>query len=590
MRMKTHECLYKRKNSQISIKLLAKVLLIGTLMGVQNVFGLLPIEEMEDVLKELLDKYKKNNTESYAIWLLSPIMLYLHKEIDTLHNVRFNPRYINEQTAVPDKENILQNIDRTNDTVREEDSEGNELPKSTVDHYSALINMFPSPDGKVRIHPKKGCKDSFTSFLRSEHVKEYAHSILAILLLRAEGVPVPLRIENEESTCPKLTWTNECNPEESFSVPICTTSMEGQESNSSSEEANIKKINRKLLQTIKYFLNAEFSQELKESIAQQESVEKENYWENEFTETPAWLIQLYIYYYLETKKNAIDFYDEVAEKLRFCMDVFIQDSSYKDIIMVFFKKLIIRQNTKPSILKWWKEVKWIKNVVEAVKEPQLHPFKDNSQLPAKKTVQEKSEENNKGNNEENNEENIQSKEGLISSDIESVLLTLLCCFVYNPKTDKYNVEQIPHAQEEVKNLFGMPSKNTSTTSDSSEPCGNPDIGTTPSNNIPVIQLREEMPQEVWSKWSEIIQNIVEGDENISYITVENNKRVIQPNILNILIIMIKLTGMDYDENITRIQKYRDRLQDPKLMRNDDLVKSLESEIANYAEEIFSQMG
>ncbi|KAI5167163.1 hypothetical protein NEAUS04_2664, partial [Nematocida ausubeli] len=60
MRMKTHECLYKRKNSQISIKLLAKVLLIGTLMGVQNVFGLLPIEEMEDVLKELLDKYKKN--------------------------------------------------------------------------------------------------------------------------------------------------------------------------------------------------------------------------------------------------------------------------------------------------------------------------------------------------------------------------------------------------------------------------------------------------------------------------------------------------------------------------------------------------
>ncbi|KAI5168066.1 hypothetical protein NEAUS04_2767, partial [Nematocida ausubeli] len=265
-------------------------------------------------------------------------------------------------------------------------------------------------------------------------------------------------------------------------------------------------------------------------------------------------------------------------------------SSYKDIIMVFFKKLIIRQNTKPSILKWWKEVKWIKNVVEAVKEPQLHPFKDNSQLPAKKTVQEKSEENNKGNNEENNEENIQSKEGLISSDIESVLLTLLCCFVYNPKTDKYNVEQIPHAQEEVKNLFGMPSKNTSTTSDSSEPCGNPDIGTTPSNNIPVIQLREEMPQEVWSKWSEIIQNIVEGDENISYITVENNKRVIQPNILNILIIMIKLTGMDYDENITRIQKYRDRLQDPKLMRNDDLVKSLESEIANYAEEIFSQMG
>ncbi|KFG27078.1 uncharacterized protein NESG_00152 [Nematocida ausubeli] len=54
--------------------------------------------------------------------------------------------------------------------------------------------------------------------------------------------------------------------------------------------------------------------------------------------------------------------------------------------------------------------------------------------------------------------------------------------------------------------------------------------------------------------------------------------------------MIKLTGMDYNKYKEEIQGYRDRLQDPKLMRNDDLVKSLESEIANYAEEIFSQMG
>ncbi|KAI5163299.1 hypothetical protein NEAUS03_2274, partial [Nematocida ausubeli] len=303
MKRKTHECLYKRNNSQISIKLLAKVLLMGAIMSLQNVLGLLAREDMEEVIREVNNR-KENGLEHNMDGPFNPIMLYLYGEIDVISNRRFNPQYISTQSAVPDKENILQKIDRSNDTVKEEDSEGNKTPKRIVEHYNTLINMFPSPDGEVSIYPKEGCKDYFTSFLKSEHVKEYAHSILAILLLRTEGVPVPLRIEDEESECPRLTWTNECNPEESFSIPIDIASTEEQESNSSSEEANIKKNSSKIVQTIKYFLNAEFSQELKESIAQKESVKEENYWENEFTETPAWLMQSYIYYYLETKEDA----------------------------------------------------------------------------------------------------------------------------------------------------------------------------------------------------------------------------------------------------------------------------------------------
>ncbi|KAI5138687.1 hypothetical protein NEAUS07_2442 [Nematocida ausubeli] len=48
--------------------------------------------------------------------------------------------------------------------------------------------------------------------------------------------------------------------------------------------------------------------------------------------------------------------------------------------------------------------------------------------------------------------------------------------------------------------------------------------------------------------------------------------------------------MDYNKYKEEIQGYRDRLQDPKLMLKDGLVKSLAYEIANYAEETFSQMG
>ncbi|EHY64352.1 hypothetical protein NERG_02598 [Nematocida ausubeli] len=576
MKRKTHECLYKRNNSQISIKLLAKVLLMGTLMGVQNVFGLLTREDMVDVLKVLLSE----SIDSLGLKLdgpFNPVMLYVYREIDVISNKRFNPHYINKQTAVPDKENILQNIDRTNDTVREEDSEGNKTPKSTLDHYSALINMFPSPAGKVSIYPKKGCKDSFTSFLKSDPVKEYAHKILAMLLLRTEGMVFKLEVKDEESECPRLVYTNQCKPEQSFSVPIDIASAEGQDSNSSNEGANIKKINRKLLQTIKYFLNAESSQKLEESIALKESAEKEVYWKNEFTKTPTWLMRSYIYYYLETKEDAIEFCRLIVQTGVFFVTESMITDNYNTSLKVF-SKLVTRKDAQTDALKQWEKVKKLEDAVESAKRNRLLPFRDNSQLPAITEV------------EADAQGNTESDEELISSDIESVLLTLLCCFVYAPETNTYNVDKISRAQEEVKNLFGMPSKNTSTSSDSSETSGNPDINNPVSNNTPVIQVGQKIPQEVQKKWFGIIKNLVKGDEDISYITM-GGRRMIQPDIFNILIIIIKLIGIDYDGYKEEIQKYRDRLQNLELTDEsyNYNVYHFIQETEGCAYEIFSQI-
>ncbi|EHY64326.1 hypothetical protein NERG_02632 [Nematocida ausubeli] len=573
MKRKTHECLYKRNNSQISIKLLAKVLLMGTLMGVQNVFGLLTREDMVDVLKVLLSE----SIDSFRLKLdgpFNPVMLYVYREIDVISNKRFNPQYINEQTAVPDKENILQNIDRTNDTVREEDSEGKKIPRSTVEHYSALINMFPSPDGKASIYPKEGCKDSFTSFLKSDPVKEYAHKILAILLLRTEGMVFKLEVKDEESECPKLVYINKCDRAQSFSVPICIASAEEQDSNSSNKEENIKKINRKLLQTIKYFLNAESSQELEESIALKESAEKEVYWMTKFTETPAWLIQSYIYYYLETKEDAIEFCRLIVQTgLFFVTESMITDSY--NTSMEVFSKLVTRKDAQTDALKQWEKVKKLEDAVESAKRNRLLPFRDNSQLPTITAV------------EANAQGNTESDEELISSDIESVLLTLLCCFVYAPETNTYNVDKIPHAHEEVKNLFAMPSKNASTSSDSSETSGNPDINNPASSNTPVIQVGQKIPQEVQKKWFGIIQSIVEDDEYISYITM-GGRRMIQPDVFNILIIMIKLTGIDYDASDKEdISIYRKIVKEHILAGKNDLIGQLAKNVVRHAVKIFS---
>ncbi|KAI5159106.1 hypothetical protein NEAUS03_0019 [Nematocida ausubeli] len=582
MKRKTQECLYERKNKEqakrstksTAMQLLAKVLLMCMLLSIRNVFGLLNRKDMEEVLEEVLSK-TKDASMSKMNRSFSPIMLDLYKKIDILYKRRFNSPYTTGQFSVSEKKNIFWIRDPTSHKVKEKDAQGNEIPKKTVDHYNALINMFPSPDGEVSIYPKEGCKDSFTSFLKSKHVKEYAHRILAALLMRAQGLYAPLEVEYEESACPKLTWTNEYKPEESFSVPIYTASTKEEKiSRGFSKDPNIKKVNSRLLQTIKYFINAESSQELEESIVLPESTEKEFYWENEFTETPTWLIQSYIYYYLETKEEAIKLYGEIDKKLKSCIDLY-PVYNYSQVAGDFFDKSFTSEDGQTEELVWWEKVKKLEDMVEAKKEVQLLPFANNSQLPNKAIVN------------LHIQGNTYLETKVISSDIESVLLTLLCCFVYDPKTNTYNVDQIPSAQEEVKSLFGMPSKSIGTSGNSSKVSRNSATSSIPSKDMPVIRVGQEIPQEVWSRWSEIIQNIVKGDEDISYIILENNRCMVKPDIFNILIIMIKVTGIYYLNYKDVIQVYKDRKKNIKLINNAHLINPLANEIANYAAYMFS---
>ncbi|KAI5138143.1 hypothetical protein NEAUS06_2425 [Nematocida ausubeli] len=575
-RNQIHRYLYKRKNSQMSISLLAKVLLICMLLSMQNVLGLLSEEDMNTVIRVLLSGTKGKVSIKIG-GNISPIILYAYGKVDILYNNRFTDLYIKKYYFTSPNKGLFWIRDSTNDIAREEDSEGNKLPNRVVDHYNALINMFPSPYEKVSIYPKEGCKDFFTSFLKSDPVKEYAHNILAILFLRAEGVPVPLIIEDEESTCPRLTWTDEFNPEQSFSVPICIASAEGQESSDSDEEANIKKSSSKIVQTIKYFLNAESCQELEESIALKESAEKEVYWKNEFTKTPTWLMRSYIYYYLETIDDIDKLYYNIIKKLVFCKNKYPLGSNYRNIALKIRNKLFALYTPNPKALNWWRKIKEFEGMAEASKKIRLLPFADNSLLPTKITVG------------ANTQGSVQPEEWLISSDIESVLLTLLCCIAYDPKTDKYNFDHLPYMSKEVKNLFAMPSKNASTSSDSSETSGNPDINNPPSSNTPVIQVGKKIPQEVQKKWSKIIKNLVKRNTYISYATLENNKRVIEPDILNILIIMIKVTGLDCSKYIEQIHEYRERLQDREQMDGSFGITCFTKGIAEYAEVIFFHM-
>ncbi|EHY64419.1 hypothetical protein NERG_02496 [Nematocida ausubeli] len=147
MKRKTHEYLYKRNNRQISIKLLAKMLLMGAILFVQNVFGLLSEEDMKAVIKAILSK-TKGDTMLKLDGPFSPIMLYLYEWSSILQNKRFDSSYISNCFLIIKEEDASHKTYQTNHIAREEDSEGKKIPKRIVDHYNALVNMFPSPEKK----------------------------------------------------------------------------------------------------------------------------------------------------------------------------------------------------------------------------------------------------------------------------------------------------------------------------------------------------------------------------------------------------------------------------------------------------------
>ncbi|KAI5136243.1 uncharacterized protein NESG_01629 [Nematocida ausubeli] len=557
IRTKENGCLYNRNNKQISTKILVKVLFISIFLAVQNIFGTLSERCADNALETAVNESKNESNPGMSEPLASS-RLSLFKKMNILHNIRFNPSYITRQTSALKTKDGSRKINRAYDTVKEKDLDENEIPKRIVDHYNALINMFPSSDGKISIYSKEGCEDSFTSFLKSENVKEYSHRILAVLLIRAEGVPVPMVIEEEENRIPRLVYTSSSKSKESFSLPIYTTITEGQESSS---EENIEKVDSRVVQTIKYFLNVPINEQFKEEIQKKQKESKpkskEINCENEFTMTPSWLIKSYICHYLKTEEDAIEFYEMAAKKLEYYIHKYALDTNYTDNMGVIIKKFRTYKEKQLEELEWWIKVNQLDYMVEDSKNTQPLPFKDNTQLPTKRSSR------------ISFHEDTQLEEELISSDVESVVLTLLCCFGYNPETRMYNFGHLPSMSEEVKDLFGL-----SYTSNPS------------SNSMSGIEVGQEISPDIMKKLSEIIEKIATDTRDINHISVDG-RYVIQPDIFNILIIMLKITGLDYNEYRRRILGYR--ILTARNMNINDSLSLQETDLTDLAKGIFSKM-
>ncbi|KFG27451.1 uncharacterized protein NESG_00530 [Nematocida ausubeli] len=548
-----------------------RVLFALFVFSIQQVCAMLTRNDAEKLQQMLV--YEEEDVE----WVvnpygpLSPFGLYIYNKTGYMHTHRFFNTYIDAYYNISGKNNNQFIRDPTNDQAYFSYSDGSEVPKEVKEYYTTLINMFPSPNHAISIYPKEDCKDSFTLFLKSNLVKEHAHTILAALLLRTEGMDIPLSIKYNKTKIPYLAWKGGAHEAENFSLEIVVPCSEMQEDDFRKRRCEL--LQYKSEQVIKFFLrmNSLVQSGIKDSMATEEKI---GFWEDEFCDSKSWLIQSYIYYYLETKEDAACFnrtvYTMLDEHIKKCERE--NRDGQKDISEKFLKRCFMQCDSLSDELKYWRKIEELEGTIEVPKKKRLLPFTDSEHAPIRTTV------------------DVQICDDtylttdVFLTDVESALLGLFCCFAYDPDCVIYSVGHMKNSPNAVRDFFSnIPS---------SLPIYilNREIGVEENlnriNPLGSIKLLpgKEIPMDVQKAWKNIVRDCCSADLRFNE---SNDDNALAGGILNVLTAILQLAGEYNEVNKEKIESFKDELLLMIMSRttNDQIVK----DIQEYAETLFASL-
>ncbi|EIJ87152.1 hypothetical protein NEQG_02643, partial [Nematocida parisii ERTm3] len=317
-------------------------------------------------------------------------------EIDTMYKLEKkyeNGRSIYEYERKP-----------VNDLAYDDICEDTKKNEYLTQSHALLVKMFPSTDGSFSI--VSGRQDSIYSFLIKDRVKPECMHIMAALFLLSEQVDVSFTIETKKKLVLK-------------SADGTTTYI------------NQPRTNENLLSLIeflkKYIDNEGVNPSAMEGLPTVPT-NYEQFMTGEFLNTSQFLIQSYIYEFIDTKENYIKFVNAVYTLLN---DQIKNEKSYERVL----SKCFIQESARPSKINHTKNICDLKDTIDKYK---IFPFMDSSQLPSYTRV--KAYDREKG-------EFINNESRKYSNCVEAALLGLVCCLVYDPNKKKYNTDHLPDNKE-----------------------------------------------------------------------------------------------------------------------------------------------
>ncbi|KAI5137731.1 hypothetical protein NEAUS06_2339 [Nematocida ausubeli] len=371
-------------------------------------------------------------------------------------------------------------------------------------YHAQMIKMFPSVDGNLSI--EAGRPTAITNFLRADHVKEDAKYILAALLLLSEGVDIKIAVDHTGNKKKLLINSKTVEGKvfaniELYMAGIDPAKDEYKENIPQNETAEI----------VNFYLRCRDKKYLRKGGDFGMPANKEEFESGKFLNNAGFLIQTYIYEFIDTVEAYTSLANAVHELL---VDQMTdkgnpdENTNKKDkkgrIFSEFFLKKEAFDESKKYITSFY-------DLVKATNEDAKLPFYSVSQLPQYTRVPSLKLDKSGFN---------LDQASRYSDCVETGLLGLFCCLAYNPDARRYETSHMgDKISKELKAFFKKYPEPTET-----------------------VDFKMHM------EWARVVAGL-ESDK----IDYKREKNELRSGLMNILLVIAEITGEE--ESIMELIQY-----------------------------------
>ncbi|OAG32324.1 hypothetical protein NEIG_02573 [Nematocida sp. ERTm5] len=495
----------RMKNGMIILKLLVMM---------YTVFARLELSDIKTIGETKV--IEENNLLIHPDGPLNPLRGYIMHKSGYMYNKRFyapeiDTMYRLEKTGNDDDGIPIYKYERNpvNDKVYDDICMDTKKNKYLTQFHTLLIKMFPSTDGSLSI--VSGRQDSIYSFLVKDRVKPECMRIMAALFLMSEQVDISFTTKKKKKG--KILSLK--------SADGITTYI---------ELPRTDEILLRLIDFLKEYINNDNANPSEMEALPSVPTTYKEFETGEFLSTFQFLVQSYIYEFIDKKENYIEFVEAVYTLLN---DQIINEKSTEENkarCNELLKKCFVKEDKRSKEINHTAVICDLKGVIDKYK---IFPFMDSSQLPSYTRVKAYDREK---------DEFINDESRKYSNCVETALLGLLLCLVYDPETKKYNADYLSN-NEEAKSLKDFFRKYTEPT--------------------------EVTDYTMHQDWCRVIAGL--KNDKIHYKKEKNNE--LKSSLLNILYVVSDITG-NKKEVVNEIKKIEELLADKKVGDKIDIEESL----------------
>lgn len=428
------------------------------------VYARLSLMDLKDILRyEIVsgDEHFRINFDGS----LNFVRGYAYHHIGLVHNIRlFAPEIeahcdvtIDEKRSAEYNRNIFtfKRMGWADKVVYHPANEEYTESYSSVYHY-IFIHMFLSPSGVVSI---EGSNSTLTAFLRECATKENAYQLLAALLLLSEGINVPLKVVKSNNNI-KCELILEKSDQKTEVFRICMNTSIYNEETDTEEEV----IQHHALQVILFFLDTKKKVDMPTTL--------EEFKKGEFLNSLQFLIQAYLFEFINTAEDAKTFIGIVYEMLNDYLESDLYagiDGQNINTLTALKSCYFVQSSSVPETSLSLEAITKFNSFMEKFK---VLPFLKSGQLPSPIAMS----------------RSISPLKDCLGQNhfvdwLGISIYTLFSCLIYNPTSQMYCLSRMPNVSSEVRSFFSEHTKPSETTSPTVQKAWNKIMSNLNSNSI-----------------------------------------------------------------------------------------------------------